>query len=148
MRTSLVSILIANIVFFSLPGGAMAEIYKCKDEAGRQTFSDKPCGEKAEVVKIDARKPPQRRESSPFNCPSGISAAVNNLHYPTLTDVDEAVRLAESDHTNLRYRKLIKSVDPSDELPDRVSLIRAEGFPASEVPGFSNGVVVNVRICK
>jgi hypothetical protein len=25
---------------------------------------------------------------------------------------------------------------------------QAEGFPAAEVPGFSHGVVVNVRICK
>ena len=83
-----------------------------------------------------------------FYCPSGITAVMNNLLYPSLDDPTEAVRRAEADFTSLRYRKMIKQVDPSDELPDRVSRIQAEAFPASEVPGFSNGIVVNVKVCK
>ena len=33
-----------------------AEVYKCKDEYGHTTFSEKPCGENAEVLNINTRK--------------------------------------------------------------------------------------------
>ena len=77
-----------------------------------------------------------------------MAAVINNLSYPRENDVNEAVRLAESDLTGMRYRKAIKRVDPEAELPDRVSTIQAEGVAADEVPGFSHGAVVNVKICK
>lgn len=137
---------VLSIIF--LPKHSLAEIYKCKNEAAQLIFSDKPCGDQSELVKIKKHKKPSTPANRPFHCSSGIVAVVNNLHYPTLEDVDEAIRLAESDYASLRYRKLIKKVDPADKLPDRVSKIRAEAFLASDVPGFSNGVVVNVRICK
>lgn len=148
MKKSVAPIFILGISFLLLPGYAAAEIYKCKNEAGKTVFSDKKCGNKPELVKLKKYNQPERLTPRPFYCPSGISAVVNNLHYPTLESTQEAIRLAESDYTNLRYRKLIKKVDPTDVLPDRVSEIRAEAFLASEVPGFSNGVVVNVKICK
>lgn len=148
MKKLLAPLFIAGTVSLLLPENAAGEIYKCKDAFGQLIFSDKKCGDTPEVVRVEKHKQSAQPASRPFYCPSGISAAVNNLHYPTLKDVSEAVRLVESDHANLRYRKLIKQVDPEDVLPEKVSIIRAEAFPASEVPGFSNGVVVNVRICK
>ncbi len=41
-----------------------------------------------------------------------------------------------------------KCQDKQGDMVYKVSYIRAEGFPAAEVPGFSQGVVVNVRVCK
>jgi hypothetical protein len=148
MRKLASPIVIVGIAFLFSPGYVIPQIYKCSDETGKTVFSDKKCGDKLELVKIKKDKPSQSPASIPFYCPSGIIAVINNLHYPTLNDITKAVRLAEADLTSLHYRKAIKRVDPEDVLPDRVSKIRAEAYPASEVPGFSNGVVVNVKICK
>lgn len=142
------SIFIATIIFILSSENSMAEIYKCKDKTGLLVFSDKKCSDKPEIVKIKKYKKSQPPASSPFICLSGITAVANNLHYPTLNNLDEAIRLAETNLTSLRYRKLIKRVDPADILPDRVSKVKAEAFHAADVPGFSNGVVVNIKICK
>lgn len=143
------SLFIASITFLLFSGHAAAEVYKCVNEAGKIVFSDNKCGNNSELVKIKKFKQQvQRPAARPFVCISGISAVANNLLYPELEDVNEAIRLAESDFTSLRYRKLIRKMDPDGGLPDRVSKITAEAFPASEVPGFTSGVVVNVRICK
>jgi len=146
MKRLAIPVYLAVLSVLLPPGYVVAEIYKCKDETGQIIFSDKKCGDKPEKITIKKDPKSKRPVSKAFFCPSGVTAVVNNLHYPTLNDTNEAIRLAESDFANLRYRKLIKRVDPEDKLPDRVSLISAEAFLASEVPGFSNGVVVNMQI--
>lgn len=150
MRTTLLSIAVLSVMPCILESAVAANVYKCKDENGQLIFSDKECSENPEILNLkeDSRSRARDLQSKPFYCPSGITAVINNLHYPTLNDVETAVELVEKDYTSLRYRKMIKRVDPADELPERVSMIQAEGFLASEVPGFSNGVVVNVRVCK
>ena len=49
-----------KILLFILPFlfviNAHAEVYKCKDEHGHTTFSEKPCGDNAEVLDIKTRK--------------------------------------------------------------------------------------------
>jgi hypothetical protein len=140
---TIVTILVSTV---SVPG--QAQVYQCKDDSGRVVFSDTACAENAKIINLKKYNKAQRPAASPFYCASGITAVINNLSYPNLTDVNEAIRQAESNLTSLRYRKIIRRVDPDGELPDKVSKVKAEAFPASEVPGFSNGVVVNVRICK
>lgn len=34
--------------------GAYAEIYRCKNSSGKLNFSDKPCGDSAEVITLKA----------------------------------------------------------------------------------------------
>ena len=131
-----------------LPLIGAAEVFKCKDESGQLVFSDKKCGDNPEIVTIKKRKNPIRAPSSPFYCPSGVTAIANGLLYPEMTNLSETIRKAESDLKNLRYRKMIRDVDPEGVMPEKVSKVRAEAFPASKVPGFSTGVVVNVKVCK
>ena len=125
-----------------------AEVYKCKDDSGKLVFSDKKCSDNPEIVTIKKRNTTKRQPSGFFYCASGVTAIANSLLYPEMTDLDETIKKAESDLTNLRYRKMIRDVDPEGVMPDKVSKVRAEAFHASEVPGFSTGVVVNVKVCK
>lgn len=147
MRNSAARTLAGAVIVLVAVDSAADTIYQCRNESGQVIFSNTGC-EDSELIDTMDYTEPEGPSATPFSCPSGISAVANNVHYPSLDEVDEAVRLAESDHTNFRYRKLIKEIDPEGVLPDRVSRIKAEAFPASEVPGFSDGVVVNVRICK
>ncbi len=144
---------ITSMIIAIIPLVGMAtKIHKCTDAQGHVTFGEQACEsrDRSELVEIKKQSNPQppRKPSRPFWCRSGISAVVNNLSYPDETSPVKAVEKAESDFTSIHYRRAIKRVDPSGIMPERVSRILAEAFPASEVPGFSSGVVVNVRVCK
>jgi predicted RNase H-like nuclease (RuvC/YqgF family) len=41
-----------------------AEIYKCVDEHGKSTFTERPCGDSAEVVTVNPIKPPDTPRKS------------------------------------------------------------------------------------
>jgi hypothetical protein len=132
----------------ALPAAGWPQVYRCQDAAGRVTFSEYKCADDARVVEIGKPNTMQSPSERPFICPSGIIARVENLLYPEETSVETAVRDAEASYTSMHYRKAIQAVDPGGELPDRVYKIRAEGVPASEVKGFSDGIVINALVCK
>ena len=148
MKRILIPLLAVAVTMPLSCGNVAAQVYKCTNAAGQTEYSDSECGDDSKLVEVENKTRQKRRAKPPFTCPSGILAVINNLHYPSMDDVDEAILRAESDLTNQRYRRAIMRVDPARKFPDQVSEVRAEAFPAAEVPGFSNGVVLNVRICK
>lgn len=74
------------------------------------------------------------------------TARVTNLHYPSFTSIEEAIKDAESSFKSYHYRKAIKEIHPQEILPKKVNKIKATARLASEVEGFDTGIVVDVKV--
>lgn len=75
-----------------------------------------------------------------------LTAYVENLHYPSETNLSIVVKKAESSLTSFHYRKAIRRVHPHGILPDRVDRVKATARHGRDVKGFESGVVVDAKI--
>lgn len=70
-----------------------AELYKCKDSAGDNVFTDKPCGEKTTIIKHYATRPAiAANPVSPMKAVAPIEATPQFANMP----LDKAVAVLES----------------------------------------------------
>lgn len=135
------------LILLILPLLANAEVYRC-NSGGGVVFSDKPCDDNAETVKINSGKTGVALGPAGIVCASGVSAVVENLHFPNISDPQEAKRRVEADLNSHHLRKAIQKADPKGVMPAQVSKVRATAVSADKVRGFSKGTVVRAEVCK
>ncbi|MCG7911909.1 MAG: DUF4124 domain-containing protein [Candidatus Thiodiazotropha taylori] len=79
----------------TLPLLAQAEIYKCLDEHGKPTFSQRPCGDAAEVISV---KPQKRSDPTP-------SSREEHLEQLEAISTRTEIKKLEREITKLKARK-------------------------------------------